>query len=63
MTLKAVQIIKKAKILTLYPNGGELFGRCWNKKKSDVENIRFSIITLHQIGTIRTPLLRSSGFG
>lgn len=34
LTLKAVQIIKKAKILTLYPNGGELFGRCWNKKKT-----------------------------
>lgn len=33
LTLKAVQIIKKAKILTLYPNGGELFGRCWNKKR------------------------------
>lgn len=32
LTPKTVEIIEKNKVLTLYPNGGELFGRCWNKK-------------------------------
>lgn len=34
LTEKAIQIIKKDNVLTLYPNGGELFGRSWNKKES-----------------------------
>ena len=32
LTQKSVEIIQKSSIINLYPNGGELFGRCWNKK-------------------------------
>lgn len=32
LTDKTTAIIEENKVLTLYPNGGELFGRCWNKK-------------------------------
>ena len=31
---KSIDIINENKVLTLYPNGGELFGRCWNKKQN-----------------------------
>ena len=34
LTQKSTEIIEKNKVLTLSPNGGELFGRCWNKKQS-----------------------------
>ena len=33
LTEKTISIIEENKVLTLYPNGGELFGRCWNKKE------------------------------
>ena len=32
LTDRSITIIEENKVLTLYPNGGELFGRCWNKK-------------------------------
>ena len=32
LTDRSITIIEEKKVLTLYPDGGELFGRCWNKK-------------------------------
>lgn len=34
LTQRSIDIINDNKVLTLYPNGGKLFGRCWNKKQN-----------------------------